>query len=112
MRIHGRIIVRDPTSVFNKLMMEALQGFDEYMNVVMDDATEVYAKEDRPSVPLGELFLVAGLWSERGYRENSSQRRKYYAHSAANIMRSSRNKNPPDRRKKVPAGVALCCSQL
>ncbi|KAG8783900.1 mRNA splicing protein sme1 [Serendipita sp. 397] len=95
MRIHGRII-----------------GFDEYMNVVMDDATEVYAKEDRPSVPLGELFLVAGLWSERGYRENSSQRRKYYAHSAANIMRTSRNKNPPDRRKKVPAGVALCCSQL
>ncbi|CAG7846676.1 SubName: Full=Probable small nuclear ribonucleoprotein E {ECO:0000313/EMBL:CCA77787.1} [Serendipita indica DSM 11827] len=40
MRIEGRII-----------------GFDEYMNVVMDDATEVYTKEGRPSVPLGRILL-------------------------------------------------------
>ncbi|PVG02214.1 putative small nuclear ribonucleo protein E [Serendipita vermifera] len=40
MRIEGRII-----------------GFDEYMNVVMDDATEVYSKTDQPSVPLGRILL-------------------------------------------------------
>lgn len=31
----------------------ACQGFDEYMNVVMDDTSEVYVKGDRPSLPLG-----------------------------------------------------------
>ncbi|KIM28811.1 hypothetical protein M408DRAFT_329258 [Serendipita vermifera MAFF 305830] len=40
MRIEGRII-----------------GFDEYMNVVMDDATEVYTKADQASVPLGRVLL-------------------------------------------------------
>lgn len=33
-----------------------LQGFDEYMNVVMDDAAEIYLKEDRASVPLGWVY--------------------------------------------------------
>jgi small nuclear ribonucleoprotein (snRNP)-like protein len=37
------------------------QGFDEYMNVVMDDATEVYTKTDQPSVPLGEKTPFIGL---------------------------------------------------
>jgi len=31
------------------------QGFDEFMNLVIDDAEEVYVKESKPRVTLGEL---------------------------------------------------------
>ncbi|KIJ45696.1 hypothetical protein M422DRAFT_29786 [Sphaerobolus stellatus SS14] len=40
MRIEGRII-----------------GFDEFMNLVIDDAEEVYVKEAKPRVPLGRILL-------------------------------------------------------
>jgi len=40
MRIEGRII-----------------GFDEFMNVVMDDAVEVYVKEQKASRDLGRILL-------------------------------------------------------
>jgi hypothetical protein len=31
-----------------------LQGFDEFMNVVLDDASEIYVKTGKPRRPLGE----------------------------------------------------------
>ncbi len=37
MRIEGIIVVHSPSYLYN-----ALQGFDEYMNTVLDDAEEVY----------------------------------------------------------------------
>ncbi|QRV86252.1 small nuclear ribonucleoprotein E [Ceratobasidium sp. AG-Ba] len=40
MRIHGRII-----------------GFDEFMNVVIDDAEEVYAKDVKPRRSVGRILL-------------------------------------------------------
>ncbi|PAV22217.1 Sm-like ribonucleo [Pyrrhoderma noxium] len=40
MRIEGRII-----------------GFDEFMNIVMDDASEVYLKEAKPSREIGRILL-------------------------------------------------------
>jgi len=40
MRIEGRII-----------------GFDEFMNVVMDEAAEVYVKESKPRRELGRIML-------------------------------------------------------
>jgi hypothetical protein len=33
--------------------MSAKQGFDEFMNVVIDDAAEVYVKEAKPRRELG-----------------------------------------------------------
>ncbi|KAI6005049.1 Sm-like ribonucleoprotein [Pisolithus orientalis] len=40
MRIEGRII-----------------GFDEFMNLVMDEATEVYVKDAKPRRELGRILL-------------------------------------------------------
>ncbi|KAF8528025.1 Sm-like ribonucleoprotein [Hysterangium stoloniferum] len=40
MRIEGRII-----------------GFDEFMNLVIDDAEEVYVKDVKSRVPLGRILL-------------------------------------------------------
>ncbi|KAG8722386.1 mRNA splicing protein sme1 [Ceratobasidium sp. 394] len=40
MRIHGRII-----------------GFDEFMNVVIDEAEEVYAKDSKPRRSIGRILL-------------------------------------------------------
>jgi small nuclear ribonucleoprotein (snRNP)-like protein len=40
-------------------LLNARQGFDEYMNVVMDDTSEVYVKGGRPSLPLGLSCLHA-----------------------------------------------------
>lgn len=40
MRLEGRII-----------------GFDEFMNVVLDDASEVYLKEAKPSREIGRILL-------------------------------------------------------
>ena len=37
-----------------------VQGFDEFMNVVMDDAAEVYLKEAKPRRELG-LYLLTTL---------------------------------------------------
>ena len=39
----------------------AQQGFDEFMNVVMDDAAEVYLKEQKQSRDLGEYYLCNWL---------------------------------------------------
>jgi len=32
-------------------------GFDEFMNVVMDDAVEVYVKESKPRREIGRILL-------------------------------------------------------
>jgi len=40
MRIEGRII-----------------GFDEFMNIVMDDAVEVYVKDAKPKRDIGRILL-------------------------------------------------------
>ena len=43
----ARYEVTDPPSV------RLLQGFDEFMNIVMDEAAEVYVKESKPRRELG-----------------------------------------------------------
>jgi len=53
MRLEGRIIVSLTIFVSVVHSPNACQGFDEYMNVVMDDASEVYVKGNQPSLPLG-----------------------------------------------------------
>jgi hypothetical protein len=53
MRLEGRIIVESPHFGLSHLFLNTCQGFDEYMNIVMDDASEVYVKSDQPSLPLG-----------------------------------------------------------
>jgi len=35
------------------LISQLTQGFDEFMNVVLDEATEVYVKETKPRRELG-----------------------------------------------------------
>lgn len=64
MRLEGRIIVGPLASIMIAALTNRLQGFDEYMNIVMDDATEVYVKGDQPSVPLGELDVFSGSTSD------------------------------------------------
>ncbi|KAI5452808.1 hypothetical protein NCC49_000553 [Naganishia albida] len=32
-------------------------GFDEFMNVVLDDASEIYVKTGKPRRPLGRMML-------------------------------------------------------
>jgi len=34
-----------------------IAGFDEFMNLVLDDAEEVYVKESKPRVVLGRILL-------------------------------------------------------
>jgi len=34
-----------------------VQGFDEFMNVVIDEAAEVYVKETKPRRELGRIML-------------------------------------------------------
>jgi hypothetical protein len=46
------------------------------MNVVMDDATEVYTKDDRASVPLGApIFLLLGVVTDHVQAEFSLKAR-------------------------------------
>lgn len=40
-------------------LLLVVQGFDEFMNVVLDDAAEVYVKTGKPRRPLGECGLSA-----------------------------------------------------
>ncbi|GJJ09554.1 hypothetical protein Clacol_003777 [Clathrus columnatus] len=46
-----RVMVQPINVIFKNLQ----QGFDEFMNLVIDDAEEVYVKETRPRVKLGQL---------------------------------------------------------
>jgi hypothetical protein len=48
------------------------------MNVVMDDATEVYIKDDKASVPLGMSVFLLLDWPLTVCRPNSPQRREHY----------------------------------
>jgi hypothetical protein len=48
------------------------------MNVVMDDATEVYNKDDKASVPLGMPAFLLLRWPLTRCRPNSPQRREHH----------------------------------
>lgn len=66
MRIEGRIIVRASTrsqalAARGPDHNLSFQGFDEFMNVVMDEATEVYVKDAKPRRELG-MFPSFKLW--------------------------------------------------
>jgi len=39
------------------LIYQLNQGFDEFMNVVLDEAAEVYVKEAQPRRELGRILL-------------------------------------------------------
>jgi hypothetical protein len=61
LRIEGTIIVRPfffpPFSSPSQRKADCSlrsQGFDEFMNVVLDDASEIYVKTGKPRRPLGE----------------------------------------------------------
>ena len=65
MRIEGRIIVSIYTKNYFSLSLEFgrylvcfihLKGFDEYMNLVLDDACEVHLKKNTRT-PLGRILL-------------------------------------------------------
>jgi len=52
MRIEGRIIVCDFTRDL-LLFLTLVQGFDEFMNLVIDEAAEVFVKDAKPRRELG-----------------------------------------------------------
>ena len=39
----------------------AIQGFDEFMNLVLDDAVEVFVKENKPRKELGTIVTFSCL---------------------------------------------------
>ncbi len=43
--------------IFSSLSLAGCQGFDEYMNLVLDDAEEVYMKKKLPKKPIGRILL-------------------------------------------------------
>ena len=53
MRIEGRIIVCR-FSLMEYFVLIFQQGFDEFMNIVLDEAEEVYVKDVKPRQPIGE----------------------------------------------------------
>jgi small nuclear ribonucleoprotein E len=58
MRIEGRIIVRAPSSHRLQPLINTFQGFDEFMNLIIDDAAEVFVKESKPRRELGASILT------------------------------------------------------
>ena len=54
------------------------------MNIVMDDAVEVYVKDAKPKREIGEsnFYVVIGRCS-RSTRSNSAKRRQHHAHTAS-----------------------------
>ena len=55
MRIEGKIIVRRRPSI-RTATERASQGFDEFMNLVVDDAAEVFVKDAKPRRELGQYL--------------------------------------------------------
>lgn len=71
MRIEGKIIVRAlPLCLFQANLLSFFQGFDEFMNLVIDEAVEVYVKDAKPRKELGAsiscYFLVGVLIKSLG----------------------------------------------
>ena len=58
-----------------------MQGFDEFMNVVIDEATEVYVKDAKPRRELGALLSFHLI----GCRADTHLQVAYY--SRATILR-------------------------
>jgi hypothetical protein len=62
MRIEGRIIVCFDQPMFLLCPhADTDQGFDEFMNVVIDEATEVYVKEAKPRRELGKQLCLISM---------------------------------------------------
>jgi hypothetical protein len=68
-----------------------LQGFDEFMNVVMDEAAEVYVKEAKPRRELGALLPIDQLNAAKldMHRPYPPQGRQHHAHPTGCMMRAS-----------------------
>lgn len=56
MRVEGRIIVRFAAKRLNTALTALFQGFDEYMNLVLDEAEELSLKR-KSRKPLGRILL-------------------------------------------------------
>ncbi|KAG1908473.1 Sm-like ribonucleoprotein [Suillus fuscotomentosus] len=56
---HGTLCLRDArrSFLFFSLCLNYLEGFDEFMNVVVDEAAEVYVKDAKPRRELGRILL-------------------------------------------------------
>ena len=59
------------------LWLIVFQGFDEFMNVVVDDAAEIYVKEAKPRRELGALFRWCSEFQLNGCRPYLAQGRQY-----------------------------------
>lgn len=67
-----------------------MQGFDEYMNVVMDDAAEVYMKDEQPRRDIGKCSLPLSIYSflTALRRPPSAKRRQHHTHPANERLKS------------------------
>ena len=64
------------------------QGFDEFMNVVIDEAAEVYLKDAKPRRELGTYTIPSACQSLTSpNRANSSKRRQHHTNSAGVVDR-------------------------
>ncbi len=66
------------------------QGFDEFMNIVFEDAAEVYVKDAKPRRELGACGAsqtVAVYSFSFSFRSHTAKRRQHHAHSASCLSR-------------------------
>jgi len=61
MRIEGQIIVCFNQAILLLRSQATEQGFDEFMNVVLDQAAEVYLNDRKPRKEIGEPFFLTPL---------------------------------------------------
>lgn len=59
MKARSLFVLDQPMLLLSSQNVE--QGFDEFMNIVVDDAAEVYVKEAKPRRELGERFNLTPL---------------------------------------------------
>lgn len=71
MRIEGKIIVCSQLTHVATCSQVSEQGFDEFMNIVVDDAAEIYVKEAKPRRELGEQLHLSPLTTHRLWHHRS-----------------------------------------
>lgn len=73
MRIEGRIIVC--LQFLSRFNLIEFKGFDEFMNVVIDEAEEVYQKKERRSIGESMVQDVPWLLYSHCFRSHSFEGR-------------------------------------